>query len=124
MKHRRRKSIVKTSRFRDFSMAFKLGIPPKSPKRSKRTEYTYTGTPMRRHRKKIQITLVRDLNHLLLFSSSLLNFCRVVPFEKFEVLIKAFCSIKYIEIVFSNYKIMEFMVSEFGEGTQLFVECL
>ena len=47
---------------------------------------------------------------------------RVVFFEEVDVLIKTFGSVKNVEVVLRNYKIIEFMVSKFRHAWQLIVK--
>src|SRR5687768_8962167 len=76
------------------------------------------------HKNRIQaIFTILPKKECLIRKTLLLVFGRVVFLEELEVFIKAFGSVEDIEIVFRNYKIIEFMVSECGNRGQVFGEC-
>lgn len=86
------------------------------------TEYMYSGNPIIKQKKSIHTTRESLLSQGFCIRSTLLTFCVKVTgllvfgfvgfFEETDVFIKSFGSVEDVEIVFCNYKFIEFMVSE------------
>ena len=88
-------------------IAAKLGMPPKSPKRSTLTVYTYKGSPRMMQRKTTQMYRIALRNQGLLVPKNLLTLFFIVSVEETEVLIEGFVAVEDIEIILGYNKVIE-----------------